>query len=419
MPATERRTHANDGLTLDSFRAPRSAFAMYSRPVKAGIFALAGLNSVATTCYFYYVYFFMQERFGFGRMENLVLAASLGFIYTFASIFCGRFAQRRGYFLSLRLGFFIMAGVLAVGSGIHSISGHVAAMIMCTVGMCFTWPTLEAMVSEGEPPTRLQRMVGMYNIVWATGGAFAYFTGGAMLEKLGLRSMFLVPSAMQFAQLALVIWLEKTAAASAPVSADEDDIQTGHLELNPRHIGQARAFLNMAWLANPFAYLAINTIIAVIPSLAKELKLSPMFAGFFCSVWLFIRIGAFALLWLWPGWHYRFRWLIGAYAAMVISFALILLVPNLPLLVGAQIVFGLAVGLIYYSSLFYSMDVGERKSEHGGFHEAAIGAGSCAGPAIGAAAMHFFPDASGNSAWAVSGMLIIGLAGLTWLRVRK
>jgi hypothetical protein len=144
-----------------------------------------------------------------------------------------------------------------------------------------------------------------------------------------------------------------------------------------------------------------------------------MFAGFFCSVWLFVRIGAFALLWLWPGWHYRFRWLIGAYAAMVTSFAFILLVPNLPLLVAAQIVFGLAVGLIYYSSLFYSMDVGERKSEHGGFHEGAIGAGSCAGPAIGAAAMYLFPDASGSSAWAVSGMLIIGLLGLTWLRARK
>src|SRR2546425_7381551 len=158
---------------------------------------------------------------------------------------------------------------------------------------------------------------------------------------------------------------------------------------------------------------------AVIPSLAKELKLSAMFAGFFCSVWLFVRIGAFALLWLWPGWDYRFRWLIGAYVAMIASFAFILLVPNLPMLVGAQIVFGLAVGLIYYSSLFYSMDVGERKSEHGGFHEAAIGAGSCAGPAIRARAMDLLPDASGNSAWAVSGMLIIGLAGLTWLRVRK
>jgi MFS family permease len=392
---------------------------MHSRPVKAGIFALAGLNSVATTYYFYYVYFFMQARFGFGRMENLVLAASLGFIYTFASIVCGRFAQSRGYFLSLRLGFFIMAVVLAVGSRIHSIPGHVAAMIVCTVGMCFTWPTLEAMVSEGETPVRLQRMVGIYNVVWATGGAFAYFTGGAMLEKLGLQSMFLVPSIMQFAQLALAFWLEKAAAASGRVNLEEMDSPAGRPELNPLPIRDTRAFLKMAWLANPLAYLAINTIIAVIPSLAKELNLSPMFAGFFCSVWLFVRIGAFAFLWLWPGWHYRFRWLLGAYAAMVTSFALILLVPDLPLLVGAQIVFGIAAGLIYYSSLFYSMDVGERRSEHGGFHEAAIGAGSCAGPAIGAAAMHFFPDASGNSAWAVSGMLILGLAGLIWLRIGK
>ena len=391
---------------------------MYSRTVKAGIFALAALNSVSTTYYFYYVYFFVEARFGFGRIENLILAASLGFVYTFASVLCGRFAESRGSFLSLRLGFFIMAVVLAAGSQIHSIGGHVAAMIVCTIGMCFTWPTLEAMVSEGEPPIRLQRMIGIYNIVWATGGAFSYFTGGAMLEKLGLRSMFVVPCAMQVGQLTLAFWLQKAAAAGDPVG-NENNIPAGHFELNPRPIARTKAFLKMAWLANPFAYLAINTIIAVIPSLAKELRLSPMFAGFFCSVWLFVRIGAFALLWLWPGWHYRFRWLIGAYAAMVASFAFILLVPNLPLLVGAQIVFGLAVGLIYYSSLFYSMDVGERNSEHGGLHEAAIGAGSCAGPAIGAAAMHFFPDASGNSAWAVSGMLIIGLAGLTWLRVRK
>ena len=435
---------------------------MYSGSVKAGVFALEGLNAVSTTYYFYYLYFFMQERFGFDQFRNLVLAATLGFFYTIGSVLCGRFAQRRGYFRSLRLGFLIMAVVLAMGSRISTVVGHLLAMIICIIGMCFTWPTLEAMVSEGEPPPRLQRMVGIYNLVWAGGGAFAYFTGGAMLEQLGLQSMFLVPCAMQMAQLALVFRLEKKSvhaqagkrpgaeggSPSPPVSLSDPreegsgaramgeraeglsevgpqthsrsrGLQAGTLELNPRAIPRSRAFLKMAWLANPFAYLAINTVIAGIPSLARELKLSPMFAGFFCSVWLFVRVGAFALLWLWPGWHYRFRWLIGAYAAMVAGFALLLLAPGLPLLVAAQIVFGLAVGLIYYSSLFYSMDVGERKSEHGGIHEAAIGAGSCAGPAIGAAALHFFPEAPGSSAWAVSGMLIIGLAALTWLRIGK
>ncbi len=437
---------------------------MYYGQVKTGIFALAGLNSVATTSYFYYVYFFMHERFRFDRIENLVLAACLGFIYTFASVFCGRFAQQHGHFLSLRLGFFIMSVVLAIGSRLDAIAGHLTVMALCTFGMCFTWPTLEAMVSEGEPPSRLQRMVGIYNLVWAGGGAFAYFIGGAMLEKFGLQSMFLVPSVLQLLQLALVIRLEKRSAGTrswptaargvfaapppepTPNPSPEENGRGGNepalpswegqrvgrsaairefsgssrarRELNPRPIARARAFLRMAWLANPFAYLAINTVIAIIPSLAKELKLSPMYAGFFCSVWLFVRIGAFALLWLWPGWHYQFRWLVSAYAAMVASFALILLVGNLPLLIASQIVFGLAVGLIYYSSLFYSMDVSETKSEHGGFHEAAIGAGSCAGPAIGAAALHFFPDSPASSAWAVSAMLLLGLGGLVWLRRR-
>src|SRR5436190_18379984 len=185
---------------------------MYSPAIKAGILVVAGLNSVATTSYFYYVYFFMQERFGFGRMENLVLAACLGFIYTFASVFCGRFAQQQGYFLSLRFGFFILAVVLAIGSRLDAMAGHLAVMAFCTVGMCFTWPTLEAMVSEGESPSGLQRMVGIYNLVWAGGGAYAYFNGGAMLEHFGLRSMFLVPSTMQVAQLALAFWLEKKSA---------------------------------------------------------------------------------------------------------------------------------------------------------------------------------------------------------------
>ena len=82
----------------------------------------------------------------------------------------------------------------------------------------------------------------------------------------------------------------------------------------------------------------------------------------------------------------------------------------------AQIFFGLATGLIYYSSLFYSMDVGEASSEHGGLHEAFIGTGICLGPAVGALALTFAPQASNAATWAVSGLLAIGLGGLLWLR---
>jgi MFS family permease len=86
--------------------------------------------------------------------------------------------------------------------------------------------------------------------------------------------------------------------------------------------------------------------------------------------------------------------------------------PNVAVLVLAQLVFGVAAGLIYYSSLFYSMDLGDTKGEHGGIHEAAIGVGNFAGPAVGAAALYFLPEYANSGVLAVSGLLLLGLGGL-------
>jgi MFS family permease len=155
------------------------------------------------------------------------------------------------------------------------------------------------------------------------------------------------------------------------------------------------------------------------PGIAQKLQLSPTRIGLFCSVWFFGRFAAFALLWRWTGWHYRFRWLLGAFLLLIGSFASILLAHELWMVVVAQVVFGFATGLIYYSSLFYSMDVGEGSSEHGGLHEAFIGAGICFGPAVGATALQLAPNHPNAGTWAVSGLLACGLAGLLWLRARK
>jgi hypothetical protein len=172
----------------------------------------------------------------------------------------------------------------------------------------------------------------------------------------------------------------------------------------------------MALLVNPLAYLSINTVISTIPSLTKHLGFSPMKAGFVCSIWLFSRAVAFVLLRLWPRWHYRFRFLACSHIAMIISFGAMLLSRSVLVLTGAEVVFGLAVGLIYYSSLFYAMDVSEAKGEHGGIHEAAIGAGNAAGPATAAVALMLFPTFPGSGAMADCVLLLLGLGVLFWLR---
>jgi hypothetical protein len=296
-----------------------------------------------------------------------------------------------------------------------------------------------------------------------------------MLQNLGLASLFYVPIGVHVTQLSLTIWLEQKATRSLAQqlgsalsketqrgsaaealanglhgqilnsrSASRNGRQTvettkaqtvdsetfgrgsigsaGEPAHSPEHgvpLAKAKQFLRMAWLANPFAYIAINTLIAVVPGVARRLELTTMAAGFCCSIWCFARLGAFALLWQWAGWHYRFRWLLVAYGILVASFGAVVLAPTISVLVLAQLLFGGSVGLIYYSSLFYSMDCSDTKGEHGGIHEAVIGLGNCAGPAVGALALQLLPGNSQSGTIAVIALLLCGLGGLVGIWKRQ
>src|SRR6266581_8123035 len=217
---------------------------MSQRQLKTGYFILEGLNSFATVYYLFYLYFFMQMAFGFGNKANLVLAAANGMIYMFGSFFAGRFSQRFGYFKSLKLGLAVMILGLCAGIRADSSGGQIAVMAVIVLGMCFTWPPLEALISENEPPAGVQTMVGIYNVVWAGTGALAYFSGGAMLEKLSMKSLFYAPITVQLIQLGLTVWIERQGRAGderprhEPASQDARSayIAVNTLELNPRPI---------------------------------------------------------------------------------------------------------------------------------------------------------------------------------------
>ena len=373
-------------------------------------FVLEGLNSFATVTYLYYLYFLTRDHFGFDNKRNLALAATLGLVYAISAWQTGKFAQRRGYFTALKIGFALMAVSLLAGLFLNFAIGQIGAAVIVTIGTCFVWPTLEALVSDGESAAGLPRVVGIYNVVWAVTAAVAYFVGGSLVETFGYQIIFTLPLAIVLGMLALTFWLQRHAADLAR-EALENSAATPpvpHRPASPR----AGAFLRMAWLANPFAYVGIQTLIAVIPGIAARFHLSTMAAGFICTLWCFVRLGAFVVLWHWTAWHYKFRWLGVSFAVLIASFAAILMSPTLAVLVAGQIFFGGAIGLIYYSSLFYSMDAGDTRGEHGGIHEAAIGLGNCVGPAIGAAALEFLPQYANSGAIAVSALLLLGLGAL-------
>jgi len=374
-------------------------------------YTVEGLSSFSTVIYTGYIYFYLHSRFGFSDKANLAAAAVIGLFYALSAWQAGRFAQKHGLFTSVKIGFGGMFASLVIGALLHSAAGAILMAVAFSIFMCFTWPALEALVTECEAPGRIPHAVGIYNITWAVANASAFFIGGTIIKLFGYNGIFLVPLAFLVLEFALVLKAEKlfqTLPAGLGHHAPPETIPNANRPTAKR----AKSFLHMAWLSNPFAYIAINTLIAVLPGLAEKFHLSTMQAGFACSLWGFARLAVFIVLWKWTGWHYRFRWLAGAFGLLILSFATILLAPAILFMLAAQVFFGAAIGLIYYSSLFYSMDATDTKSEQGGIHEAVIGVGNCLGPAVGAASLQFASGHVNSGAIAVSGLLLAGFGGL-------
>ncbi len=392
---------------------------MTLRQLKSWYYALTACNTVASAYYLNYLFFYLHDRFGFGNRGNLLVAALHGATYILAAWFGGRFAQARGYLTSLAVGFTGLALCTGVAYFVDAPLGQVLLVVPYTAVLLLTWPALEALVIEHEPPARVPHMVGIYNLTWSLATALSYFTGGPLYDAIGRAAIFVVPGVMFLALLMAVVWLRQRATTFVAPPSPHAEARHPDMPATARRVAPA-TFLRLAWIANPFAYMAMYTVLAVMPDLARRMGLSTTRVGLFCSVWFFSRVVSFAVLWVWTGWHYRFRWMVAAFATIIASFASILLAPSLTVMVVAQVFFGFSAGLIYYSSLFYAMDVGEAKGEHGGLHEAAIGIGICAGPALGALSLQIWPNVPRANAFAVSGLLLSGFAALlvTWIRAR-
>ena len=371
---------------------------------------LEGTNAFAASYYFNYLMFLLQQDHGFSNLDNLALGAVHGFLYVGASWFAGRFGQRHGYFTSLRIGFGGMGAGVALGWLLPGTTGQILALLVWSVAMCFTWPMLEALASEREPNHRLPHRIGLYNVIWAATAGLAYFIGGTLFQHLGKTSLYWLPLIIHALQWMSLGWLERRHAQS--VSATHLSAPTspqGH-PIPQREIRITRVFQKLAWMGNPFAYMAMNTVIAVVPSIAERAGLGIEEGGRLMSAWFIVRTLTFAVLWAWHGWHYRVGWFLGSFLLLIVGFITVMTTHHLWMLVAAQIAFGWGTGLIYYSSLFYAMDGSDTHGEHGGIHEAFIGLGMGSGPAISALTL-WLSGAAMAPAVAV-GVALVG--GWTW-----
>ncbi|MER3475280.1 MAG: hypothetical protein C4335_14960 [Armatimonadota bacterium] len=362
-------------------------------------------QSIATTMILYGQPYYAKRALGWNPSSIALAQIAIGLLTAIGSVLGGRVIEGRGCRASLKIGLVgVGAGALA-GLALPEGWNMVTAIALVGCFQGFIWPAIEAALNRGEPQHRVQHLVGLYNLGWSGASGLSFCITTPLMSAFGLRAMFALPLALYLFNL-LMVWKVLPDYDSLP-DTHHTVIDPDGAELTPQ---QRHAFRLLGWLANPMAYVAINVIVTYNPLVAQRIGVSFATASSWFSLWFYVRMLAFDLLRRWSGWHYRPQMLFASFGLMVVAFTGILLAPSLAVHLVAQALFGLSIGLLYQSSLFYSMAGSEEKGTHGGFHESFIGLGIASGATLAFVGDRLAPHTPGVSVALVWAVMAVALA---------
>ncbi len=373
-------------------------------PRQSAFYLIEALSAVGNTLLLFGIYFYTEHVFRWGLMENFLLAVADGLVYAVGALsahaLAGRFGRRR----LLRVSYALLAGLAAAGSMVASPGIVVGLILVYTFFIAITWPALESLVSGQADAHEMSRRLSIYNLVWSGVGAAVLAVNGIIIERWQA-GVFLIPT---IAHVLGAMLLPGGRGSAEPEASAE------HVEPEPELLAQRRLALSLSRISLPATYVVIYGTVAMFPLLPLMRELSPSLTTLVGSAWMVTRWLTFLALGATAWWHTRPMLLLGASIAMLAGYLGTVLPGNhapmsdaaaIGVMVVAQAVLGIAVGLIYAASLYFGMVLSAGSTEHGGYHEALIGVGQSLGPGAGAVAQLFRPNSVAAGILAVAAVI--------------
>lgn len=268
------------------------------------------------------------------------------------------------------------------------------------------WPITESYLSGGRSGAALRSATGLFNVAWSSALVVAYWCMGPLLKDHTVE----VIAAVGLLHFACIAMLPLFAARPAAHGDAAEALRT------PESVAQYRRLLGVFRVQLPTSYFVYSALNPYLPKACEDLGIDRSWAAPLAAIWLISRALTFAGLQRWHGWHGRWvtAWagsliLLAGFGAAVLAttishalgrhFGIAALVAGL----GA---FGVGMGVIYTSALYYALAVGNAEVDAGGKHEALIGLGYGAGPVCGLLAI-----AASQAGYLAPGSALGGLTG--------
>jgi hypothetical protein len=131
------------------------------------------------------------------------------------------------------------------------------------------------------------------------------------------------------------------------------------------------------------SYSSMWILAALMPRIFADLGYSTSQSTALSATLDITRLAAFAILGAWAGWHGRRYPLLIAMPILAGGFSMVIFGTSLGIVLGGELMFGAAAGIIYFAALYYAIVVKNASVEAGGGHEGLVGSGFALGPLAG------------------------------------
>ncbi len=353
----------------------------------APIMVLTAAKSFGTGVVTNGVFFLARHEYGFSDARNFALGLLLGVMYIAGAIAVGpalQAAARRFAWLTTRAVLVVVAFTLAALCLLPQSGGEWTLWLFVAVYSPVTgtlWPIVESYLAGGRTDAQLRRVIGVFNVVWASAIAIAYLGMGPLLEHHTLTIVRALGALHALAAIAL-LWFHREPGKH---------IETVHA-VDPAMRRALRTFRRLL----PMSYLVLSAWSPYAPAATALVGIPVAWSTAVAGAWQFSRVIVFGVLGWWHGWHgWRPLAPVGV-GLLILGFLIAVTAPIAPdwihplsgavRLVGGLSAFGVGLALIYTAALYYALEAGAAGVEAGASHEALIGVGYAGGPACGLAA---------------------------------
>lgn len=247
------------------------------------------------------------------------------------------------------------------------------------LGLALFWPPFQAWIADLKAGQSLARDIGSFNMSWTAAHLVGPIFSG-FLYSLHSRLPFFVAAAISIG----LVFLTSTSIYDKKIQSIEKEEPLGIESLNWH-----KNFLYGIWVANFASWFVLGNVRYQFPKLARELAISPQMIGLLVGCIGLSQFFAFFTLRRSDCWHFKKLYPIGAQLLAAVGTLLIFLFNEQTLFALAFIMIGICSSVTYYSSLYYTVYLHEKKGRVTGMHESIVGSGALLGPILGGIAAHY------------------------------